>query len=177
MLQIPCGGARSSKVNKAEQSTLGICLHSQTWILTSSARSQNQVADFRHHICPQLGIICKLTPNHLCLHSANKTLLAAQDGLLQVAKRSALFLQGLKSHQVGVTVPILKYVEQEHFVISAIPSHLRSVLTCLSEVIISPARLFLPARMAKERKESGNRQEVGWLPTRCCAVASIATVL
>ena len=110
MLQIPCGGARSSKVNKAEQSTLGICLYSQIWILTLLARSQNQVADFRHHVSPHLGIICKLTPNHLCLHSANKTLLAAQDRLLQVAKRSALFLQGLKSHQMGVTVPILKYV-------------------------------------------------------------------
>ena len=55
-----------------------------------------------------LFIIYKLIPHHLCFHLANKILVAAQDGLLQVAKKSTLLLQGFKSHQVGVTVAILK---------------------------------------------------------------------
>ena len=52
-------------------------------------------------------------------------------------------------------------IEEEHFVISAIPSHLRSVLTCLSKVTISPARFFFTCqdgqREKRIRKQTGSR--------------------
>ena len=174
MLQIPCGGARSSKVNKAEQSTLGIWLYSQTLILTSSARSQNPVADFRHHVCPELGIIYKFT---FAFTLPIKLSLPPKMGFSKLQRGPHSFSKVLSLIKWVSLCPFWNMLNKN--ILWSVQYHPICEASSHASVrwLFHLPGFFLPARMAKERKESGNRQEVGWLPTRCCAVASIATVL